>query len=300
MRDAGPILIPLDGSELAEGAVPYAVALAGELQDRLILLTVWEGTDSELGKNFPSMAVEIEQKAAAHHGAYLDSMKKRIGDAVGVETVIRSGDAGDEILRAADEFKARTLVIATHGRSGIGRWLYGSTAHHLLRNAQVPILAVGPNALEKSKGEVAVTHVMVPLDGSDNSEKALPAATRLASAFGARMSLVRAVPWAVQAYPYSLPDAYLPQVDQELEAGAKKYLQRKESEVKGLDVGAFVVRGPVTEGLLEFVDKDAVDFIVMTTHARTGLARMALGSVADRMLQASAPVLLIRPDVAEG
>jgi nucleotide-binding universal stress UspA family protein len=299
MRDTGPILVPLDGSELAEGAVPYAVALARALGERIVLLTAWEGTESELGVEFPAMAIEIEQAATAHFTQYLDGIKQRIGEKASVETMIRAGDASEEVLKAADELQARMLVIATHGRSGIGRWFYGSTASHLLRHASVPVVAVGPNALEAKKAEVTVKHVMVPLDGSDISEKALPVATKLAGAFNARVSLVRAVRWAVQAYPYAMPDTYLPQVDQELEAGAKKYLQRIEGGVKGVEVSAFVVRGAVAEGLLEFVDKEAVDLVVMTTHARAGLARAALGSVADRMLQAPAPVMLIRPETLE-
>jgi nucleotide-binding universal stress UspA family protein len=110
------------------------------------------------------------------------------------------------------------------------------------------------------------------------------------------VSLVRAVPWAVQSYPYTLPDAYVPQVDDELEKAAKAYLKRMEAETSGIDVRAFVVRGPVSEGLMEFVDKEAVDLVAMTTHARSGLRRIVLGSVAERIIQGNAPVLLIRPE----
>ncbi len=295
MRDHGPILVPLDGSELAEGAVAYAVAIAKALGERIVLFTTWEGTESELGASFPSMAVEIEQKAREHFTGYLDGVRARVGGAVQVETVVRSGEAGDEIIRAATELRARLLVIATHGRSGIGRWLYGSTASHLLAHAPLPVVAVGPHALERAGADVAIKHIMAPLDGSPLAEAALPAATMLAEKTGARLSLVRAVRWAVQAYPYSLPDAYVPQVDEELEAGAKAYLRKQQDALKGAQTQAFVVRGAIAEGLIEFIDREGVDFVVMTTHARTGLARMALGSVADRMLQGGAPVLLIRP-----
>ena len=295
MRDHGPILVPLDGSELAEGALPYAVALAKALGERVTLLTVWEGTESELGVSFPSMAMEIEAKAREHFGSYLHGIETRLIDRVPVQALVREGDASEEIARVADEIGARALVVATHGRSGIGRWVYGSTASHLLRHSAVPVLAVGPHALEHPKAEVSFSHIMTPLDGTPLSEAALPEAEALASKLRARLSLVRVVQWAVQAYPYTLPGAYIPQVDEELEAGAKAYLQQKEAEVKGVDVSAFVVRAAIADGLLGFIDKEAVDLVVMTTHARGGLARAALGSVADRILQGSAPVLLIRP-----
>lgn len=295
MRDRGPILVPLDGSELAEGALPYAVALAKALGERVTLLTVWEGTESELGANFPSMAMEIEAKAREYFGSYLGGIEARLVDSVPAQALVREGDATEEIKRTADEIGARALVVATHGRSGIGRWFYGSTASHLLRHADVPVLAVGPHALEHPKADASFTHIMTPLDGTPLSEAALPDATALASKLGARLSLVRVVRWAVQSYPYTLPDAYIPQVDDELEAGAKAYLRQKEAAVKSVDVSAFVVRGAIADGLLDFIDKEAVDLVVMTTHARGGLARAALGSVADRVLQGPAPVLLIRP-----
>ena len=120
-------------------------------------------------------------------------------------------------------------------------------------------------------------------------------AKELAAALGAKLTLVRVAGWAVQTYPYSLPDAYIPQIDEELEAGAKAYLGRMQAEVKDVPVDAFVVRGAVADGLMDVCEKQGVDLVVMTTHARGGLARAALGSTADRMLQAKVPVLLVRP-----
>ena len=296
MRDKGPILIPLDGSELAEGALAYGVAFAKALGERVVLITAWEGTETELASGFPAMAMEIEQKASDFYTTYLEGIRDRIGDGVHVETHVVTGDAAEQVLKAADTVQARLLVIATHGRSGIGRWVYGSTASRLMRESRIPVVAVGPHALQRSNAEVAVNHLMVPLDGSPLSEAALPVAQALAAALKGRISLVRAVRWAVQTYPYSLPDAYIPQVDQELEAGAKAYLQNQEAAVKAAPVDAFVVRGAVADGLLDVVEKQAVDLVVMTTHARRGLARAALGSTADRMLQGKAPVLLVPPE----
>jgi len=296
MRDRGPILVPLDGSELAEGAIAYAVALAKALGEHVVLMTAWEGTESELGANFPAMALEIEQKASSYYNTYLEGIRARVGTGIVSETKVVAGDAAEQILQVADDVKARLLVIATHGRSGIGRWLYGSTAGRLLRTSKVPIVAVGPHALEKSTAEVSMSHIMVPLDGSPLSEAALPVARTLAAALKGRVTLVRAVRWAVQTYPYSLPDAYIPQVDEELEAGAKAYLREQEAQVTEVPVDAFVVRGAIADGLIDVVEKQAVDLVVMTTHARGGFLRAALGSTADRMLQGPAPVLLVRPE----
>jgi nucleotide-binding universal stress UspA family protein len=300
MHEQGPIIVPLDGSELAETALPYAAALAEALRTHLVLITAWEGSETELGTAFPAMAMEIEKGARDYFAKYLEGVRARYGRADQTRVMVQAGDAAEEILKAATETGARMLVIATHGRSGVGRWVYGSTAGRLLRAAHVPVLAVGPHARPLSTDGAAIKHLMVPLDGSTLSEAALPVAQTLAAALGAKLSLVRAVRWAVQTYPYSLPDAYIPQIDEEIEGGAKVYLRRMEEGLKGkVAVDAFVVRGAIADGLLDVVDKQAVDLVVMTTHARAGFARAALGSTADRMLQGRAPVLLVRPEDAK-
>ena len=82
MRDKGPILVPLDGSELAEGAIAYAVALAKALGEHVVLMTAWPGTERELGANFPAMALEIEQKASSYLKTSLDGIRDPPGPAV--------------------------------------------------------------------------------------------------------------------------------------------------------------------------------------------------------------------------
>lgn len=296
MRDSGPILLPLDGSELSEGALPYAIALAHGLRTHLVLLTTWEGADTDLAASFPQMVVDVDRKAQEHFGGYLEKVRAKVPVGIDTQAVVRSGDASKEILATAESIGARAIVMATNGRSGIGRWLYGSTATHVLHHSKTAVVAVGPNALQKPRSTVEFKRIMLPLDGSDLSEAAIPAANALGKALGARVSLVRVVRWAVQAYPYTLPDTYIPQIDTELESAAKEYLRQQEKQITGAQVDAFVVRGAIADGLIDFIDREHVDLVVMTTNARKGLARAALGSVADRLLQGSAPVLLIRPD----
>lgn len=297
MLEQGPILVPLDGSETAEGALPYAAALAEKLHTHLVLLTVWEGADTDLASTFPSLSLDVSQAAQEHFTQYLEQLKAKLPDADRVRVIVKPGDAHEQIASTASEIGARVIAMATHGRSGIGRWLYGSTAGRLLRDAPAPILAVGPHLLEEQRPRAAYGKIMVPLDGSPMSEAAIAPAVTIARAAGASISLVRAVRWAVQAYPYTLPDAYVPQLDDELEKGAKAYLRRlQESVGEGVKSEAFVVRGALADGLLDVVQQQHIDLVVMTTHARTGIVRAALGSIADRMLQGGAPVLLIRPE----
>lgn len=223
MAASGPVLIPLDGSELAEGALPYALALARATESSIVLLTVSEKVPELVDLDLRALAADAEERARAHWTAYLQRLHRQIGDAIPTNVQVREGDAPDEILKAVEALGARYLVMSTHGRAGISRWRYGSTAGQLLHASPVPMLVVGPRVLERHQTEVTFKHIMVPLDGGPLSEVAIPVARELAEALGARVSLVEVVGWAVQTYPYALPDAYLPQLDQDWEAAATEY-----------------------------------------------------------------------------
>jgi nucleotide-binding universal stress UspA family protein len=291
----GPLLLPLDGSDLAEGALPYALALARAMKMAVLLVSVFEAFPEHADANVRALAADAREQARAHATAYLERVRRQIGDAVPVTAEVREGDAPDEILKAVKELGASYLAMSTHGRAGISRWRYGSTAGQLLHASPVPMLVVGPRVLERHRADVTFEHIMVPLDGRQLSEVAIPVAQELAEALGARISLVEVVGWAIQTYPYALPDAYLPQLDQDWEAAANEYLRIRKAQLKSVPVEAFVLHGPTTDALMGFIGM-AVDLVVMATRARTGLARAVLGSVADRMLHAEAPVMLVRPE----
>jgi len=299
MEGHGPILVPLDGSETAEGALSCAATLAEALRTHMVLITAWEGVDSELGSRRPALMLEVDANARDHYTAYLHGVRERMKDP-SVRTIVRSGDAVDEILSAATETGARMIVMATHGRSGLSRWLYGSTAARLLRESHLPLVAVGPGALRPTIERRPLRRVAVALDGSRIAEQAVPAARAIAEAAGAELMLIECVGWAVQQYPYGLPAALAPELDDELEAAARTYLLEQRELLAPMAAQAFVVRGSTADGLIEFVDQQEIDLVVMTTHAREGAARAVLGSTADRMLQGAAPVLLIVAATGEG
>ncbi len=292
----GPILVPLDGSELAEGVLGHAVKFARALQALIVLVSVsWEGNRGGLAGLVPSVRLEIEKTSTERAAEYLRGVRDRLRVGPPVEALVRVGSAADEILHAAEELDARLLVIATHGRSGVKRWFYGSVTGHLLRESRIPVLTVGPRARSTATNEMHVGHIMVPLDGSEYSEAALPVAKELAAAFGARLSLVRVVPWAVDYVYPGQPTMYEPKVDQALEEAAVEYLDSRRETLGGAEVKCFVRRGTAAARLLDFIGRQRPDLVVMTTHAGGPLARATLGSVADRVLRGSAPVYLLRP-----
>ncbi len=293
------ILLPLDGSELSEGAISYAVTIAHAGGGKLLLLTAWEGSDVDLTRTHPEVARELSDLADEYYHSYLRGVTQL---AAGVETeaIVRRGDPSDEIMAVIKERQPDLLVMASHGRSGLSRWVYGSVAGRIVREASIPTVVLGPKVLEGEHRPEKIERIMVPLDGSPLAERALAYAVPFADALGASLLLVRAVRWAAQAYPYTLPDAYVPQIDAELAEGAQEYLKRVAAGLKtSQPVRTLALRGIVVDTLLDVIDRERIDLVVMTTHARAGLARITLGSVADRLIQGSAPVLLFRPSAAE-
>jgi nucleotide-binding universal stress UspA family protein len=145
--------------------------------------------------------------------------------------------------------------------------------------------------------------ILVPLDGSELAEQVLPDITQLAGCTGAQVALVR-IP-SEPLYDYLVPDPEVAlEMRRDIELGAETYLEEIASELRsmGLDVVYHVVWGaPVAATLLQVAQELEVDLIAMSTHGRSGLARLMIGSVADEVVRNSpVPVLLLRPEPPRG
>jgi nucleotide-binding universal stress UspA family protein len=294
--DERPIVVPVDGSPLAERAIPYAVAVAEAMGAGLLLVGIHERIDLTFeGGN--KLREEVLRQEEHDYQAYLAALATKVGaNGLEVSTELRIGTAADEILRAAGLHDARLLVIATHGRSGLHRWRYGSVASRVIREAAVPTLVVGPSVLREEERAVAIERLLVPLDGSALGEAALRPAAQLAEVFGARLVLAEVVRWTTQPYMEGGPAFDASRINEELAKAAATYLDRARQQIDGANVDTRVLRGPPADSLIELVGGERVDLVIMTSHTRGGLARALLGSVADRMLQGPAPVLLVRPE----
>jgi nucleotide-binding universal stress UspA family protein len=291
------IVVPLDGSELSEGVLPYATAIAKATSSRLLLVTVWEGAEAALSQTFPTLAEDVFRQGEAHYEAYLKQIVDRETRAgVTIDAEVLTGDPAERLLGLIAERGADLLALATHGRSGLGRWVYGSVAGKLIREADVPTLAVGPNVLEAKAQTATITRILLPLDGSELSELALQPAGELAAALGAEIVLTQVLRWATQAFAFGVPDVDVARVDEQLAEAAHAYLAaRREALGAKASVRTIVLRGTPAEAIIDLVESERIDLIVMASHTRAGLARAVLGSVADRVIQGKAPVLLFRP-----
>ena len=140
------ILLALDGSPLAEAAVPHARALAKAFGARVTLLSVVQpvGIYPQSGVVGPvvSIALNVEEEMESVR-RYLRTIAEQFeAEGINVEEVVREGDAASQICDYAHESRADLIVMSTHGRSGVQRWVYGSVADKVLRGAKVPILLI--------------------------------------------------------------------------------------------------------------------------------------------------------------
>lgn len=298
------LLVPLDGSRLAESALPPALALARRLGARLTLFhAVERGAAATVhGERHLTDPTEAE--------VYLRTVAARC-TAAGVQAdpvVHRDGaEVAHDIAEGAARAGADLIVLCTHGRSGLRGLLSGRVAQRVLQSGTVPVFLVRPAAAAPGEvgeaGEAFVCRrLLVPLDGSETAEAALVPAAALARAFGADLVLAWVVPTvatvADDRAPATLlmPTAAAALLDAEA-AQAAGYLDRLSAGLRqsGLPVAAAVERGEVVRVLLDLATQRAIDLIVIATHGRSGVAAVWAGSVASRMLAHSTPpVLLVR------
>lgn len=290
------ILVPLDGSAASEAALPFAGALAVRASATLSLVRAVPGRG--LSHDAPG-----QQRAVSEAEDYLAGLAATL-EAAGLRVhtgVPFGGSPATWILEEIELRHASLVVMATHDRVGPGRWLHGSVAEAVVSRTATPVLLVReaeelPPAPRFDQQEPVL---VVPLDGSELAESALPIARELAHLVAARVVLVGVVPpvghlIAVEggAVPYG--DA----AHDRAEIDAQAYL---EGAIARLGADAVAVETCVRTGepALE-IARIATDYlaaaVVMATHGRTGLPRTILGSVAGGVLhRGTTPVLLVHP-----
>jgi nucleotide-binding universal stress UspA family protein len=307
------IIVPLDGSTLAEMALPHASAMARATSSSLVLLQVvpplvhtrsatWSTSRSALSQSHKEDFVRAQ--------TYLSKVEEGLRvEGVEAETRLREGDAAKVIVSEVSEDPSIFVIaMSTHGRSGLGRWFSGSVAEKVLQTSPVPLLLSRPDEdqqLTWHPYRQTYRTIMVALDGSTPAEQALEQARLLAVAAGATLLLVSAVP-ALEGMAVYLGAASLQlyadawQVENERTAD---YLVEKVDALRaaGLEVEMQIVQGNPAEAIMVEPDRLGPDIIIMPTQSASqsirglhGLQDLLLGSVALKVVQeARLPVLLV-------
>jgi len=193
--------------------------------------------------------------------------------------------------------------MATHGRSGLGRWLYGSVTDEVLRHANVPVFLV-PAMVARPWPADRPPRILASLDGSALAQEVVNPASDLAAALGAELVLVRVAELPVYPIgPFGEPYAYTSYDPSAAIAEANAYLEGIAATLRqrGHNVTLEIPTGFPSQEIATVARERQVDVIAMATHGRGGLARLVLGSVATGTLQrTSVPMVLVRPSVLRG
>ena len=296
------ILVPLDGSALAECALTPALTLAQAARGHVILLRAPEASLVYLpeteGHNLP-----VPEQAWDHPTAdcqeYLGNFRYRYGRSfpdLKIETRINHGDAAAVIVDTAVDEDVDLIVMSTHGYSGFSRWLLGSVTERVLRHAPCPVLVV--------RGQRPVANVLITLDGSALSESALEPGMAVARAYGAKVTLLRvetamelvdvrevaAIDKVEPGLGEQLLQSFFNQTETYLEDVARRYRHA------GVLLQIAEAQGLAAQQILHFAESQQIDLIVMATHGRSGLSRWVYGSVTEKVLRhTDSALLIVRP-----
>jgi nucleotide-binding universal stress UspA family protein len=294
------ILVPLDRSELAEQALPYAAILAKPQQLPLTLLGVVERLAYKVvaaSRDIPTEQVNASMQVFAKE--YLENVAVPFREqGLSVLAKVLEGAAADCIVEEGSREPGSVIVMSTHGRSGIARWAFGSVTDKVLQATTNPLLIVRSSDKPISDSEIAIKRIIVPLDGSELAEQVLPHVVYLAKTMNLSIVLLRVTPSVGEYYRFTdfpMPADDLPE---QIDAEALAYLedQGKKIRNKGVSrVKTCLSHGPPAIGVSDLAKEIPNSLVAMTTHGRSGLGRWVLGSVADRVIRHSGgPVLVIR------
>jgi nucleotide-binding universal stress UspA family protein len=255
---------------------------------------------------WPPSFTSIELATRKSERSYLRGIQARLRDGGTrlASAVTLTGPAGPALAQCVREMGIDLVVMSTHGRGGIRRAWLGSVADHLIRHLEIPVLLVRPG-----EGEAAPAHpfrggqILVPLDGSPLAEGALHWGVTLARAWDAEITLLQVVRPVVHStdpvLPLALPSAFDEGLTTMCRTHAQDYIDGivQELHEQGIRATGVAALGwYAADSILEVAPPERVAAIVLATHGRGGLRRLALGSVADKVVRgADVPVLVYRP-----
>lgn len=285
------ILVPVDFSEFSRRALTYAIYLARESAAHITLLHAVvlhyeEADEMQHLKNFEKV-VELQEKRlqaelARHH---IDTDQHGI---IFDSRIIRGVSAPDVILEFISQNDYDVVVMGTHGRTGVKKWLYGSVTEKVVRHSPVPVLTIH-NLWKK----FIIESILVPVDFSEYSKKAIEAAKELAKQFDARLTFLHVISQEVHPAYYATSYDSLFIIDRQLRERSLRNL--KEFVGSGVtDAGFEIKEGQPYKEIVGYAEEMGCDLIVMATRGLTGLEHLLIGSTSERVVRmAKCPVLTL-------
>jgi len=285
------ILVPLDGSTVAEEILVYVEMLALQSGAHVILMRVVPFLWPSEHVHLKEMGHKMDKEASD----YLFTVETRLVEK-GIEASVSvdEGNVPEVICDTAREKWVDLIAISTHGHGGVKRWALGSVTSKVIQASSIPLL------VHRSTGErveeVQCKNVLIPIDGSDFAESIFPQARYVAELFNAKVWFISVV---------NLPGGFsvLEEEDHNIEEkvaeSIKHYYSMLENRIQEqemtIDYEVVIRKGDTSDAICDFANENNIDLIAMSTHGRGGISRWALGSVTDKVLHSSPkPILLVR------
>ena len=294
------ILVPLDGSRLAESALGIVAALAKRLKASVTLLHLVE-------KDAPSeVHSERHLVSEGEASAYLDEVAHlSVLAGIAVSTHVHASlvsDVAKSIKEHSEELAPDLIVMSTHGRGGAQRLLFGNLAQQVTAQGKTPVLVVRPSEGAMVAENADWRMILAPIDADPSHEKSLLFASDLAFAFHCRLQLLMVVPTLSRlsgfqgAFGLLLPGTTRVKLEIESSA-ARDYLVTKEKELqeKGVRTASEVGRGKAAGVIFKAAQRLSADLIVMGTHGKVGAEAFWAGSVAAQVVSRTHIPLLLLP-----
>ena len=298
------LLVPLDFSSQSEKALAYAKTFCERFGSVIHLLHVAEPVPMFAGIDVAPVPVD-DPKKLSDLERKLDTLASRLLDGAVGRTIVRTGWATDETIAVAKELRIDLIIISTHGRSGIQRVFFGSTAEGVVRRAPCAVMVFRPGERElvtsaKSvpvDAPTVVRTILVPVDFSDASREALRCGVTFARRFQGKLICLH----VLDIRPYFEPEMAL---GTEMELIKKSVLEATERTLQAFSKGQttqlprenIVTYGSTSREIIQTAEDRQVHLIVIGTHGKKGPSRFLLGSTAERVVRHAHCAVLVVPN----
>lgn len=301
------IMVPLDGSALAEHALPIAATLAKRADACVRVVAVVPGAGFLDPDDLPEAVAEGMRRSRDRLGRYVDGVVDELRRVTRVRVTgqVRIDAPIEGLLAAIDDGRMDLVVMTSHGRGIMKRAWLGSVADELVRRSPVPVVVLKPDPTVDAdlRAHETFDSVLVPLDGSTVAEAALEPAIAFAKLHEAAITLLQVIttPYEIEPQPYGMNVDHVELVERRSRAEA--YLHEVADRVRARGVSAtpvVVEEEGVADAIVDYARNGAGAVIALATHGLGGVRRLLLGSVADKVLRgADCPVLVVRPAESE-
>lgn len=295
------ILVPLDGSRLAECVLPHAAALARAFGGRITLLqVVAQPPSTEQGQTVDPLRWHMRKTEAE---SYLDSVATRLREAeLQVDKVTLEGEAANNIIAFAHEHEVDLILLSSHGQSGLSKWNISSIVQKIILRAYMPVMIV--RAYQPASDDLRNLHykrVLVPLDGSQRAECVLPLACKLVNFHDAQLLLAHAVrkPEIPHHTPLTEKETELVErISEHNRLEAEKYMEGLKERLE-CDVQLHLLEnGDIAAALHNMIQQQEVELVALSAHGYTSTPRWPYGSMALNFIAYGTTPLLVMQDMS--